>query len=86
MIMIMYGIRSESETDTHFVVAQRAAATVGRAMVPGAFLVDMFPICKHILPRLQGIRVQPPLSEVRSCVVPRRWLSKNCKGREEGLG
>jgi hypothetical protein len=72
--------------DTHFVVAQRAAATVGRAMVPGAFLVDIFPICGHTWLRLRAIKVQFPHSEARSWVVPWRWLSTNCEGRQEGLG
>ena len=48
MLMITYGIRSKSEKDTHFVVVQRAVATLSRAAIPGAFLVDAFPVCKHV--------------------------------------
>jgi hypothetical protein len=48
MLMIMYGIKSKSETDILFVVAERGVAAMGRAMVPGAFLVDVFPVCKHM--------------------------------------
>ena len=86
MLMIAYGIRSKSENDTHFIVARRASATVSRAMIPGAFLVNTFPICKHIWPRSQVTRVNFPCSEAHSRVVPRRWLSRNCEERQEGLG
>lgn len=86
MLMTMYGIRIKSETDKYFVVAQRAIDAASRAMVPGAFLVDIFPICKYILPRSHVISVKFPRSEARPRVVPRRWLSQNCEGWKEGLG
>lgn len=60
MLMTMYGIRIKSETNKHFVVAQRASATVSRAMVPGTFLVDVLPICKYGLPRSHVIKVKFP--------------------------
>ena len=81
MLMITYGIRSKSEQDPHFVVARRAAAAICRAMTPGAFLVNTFPICKRIWSCLQVTRVKFPRSEAHSRVVPRRWLSHSCEGR-----
>lgn len=86
MLMIMYGIRSKSEKDTHFVMTQRAAAAVGRALVPGAFLVDTFPICKCIWPGPRAIRVQSPRSETCSRVVSWSWLPQICQGLQERLG
>lgn len=60
MLMIMYGIKSKSETDTHFLAAQRAAAAVSRAMIPGAFLVDIFPTREDLCPLPQTVDVQRP--------------------------
>ena len=48
--MIMYGIRSKSEKDKYFIIADRSLEAMSRAMVPGAFLVDAFPVCKYIFP------------------------------------
>ena len=57
MLMIMYGIKSKSETDTHFIAAQRASAAVSRAMIPGAFLVDTFPTREDFCPLPQKVDV-----------------------------
>lgn len=50
ILMIMYGIRSKSEKDKYFIIADRSLEAMSRAMVPGAFLVDAFPVCKYIFP------------------------------------
>ena len=42
-----YGLDIKSHDDPFLAAAERALATMEEAAIPGAFLVDTFPICTH---------------------------------------
>ena len=44
---ITYGFDIKSHDDPFLAAAERALVTIERATVPGAFLVDTFPICGY---------------------------------------
>jgi len=53
---LTYGFDIKSHEDRFLAAAERALATLEEATVPGAFLVDTFPICT-----CQGDGVTPPI-------------------------
>lgn len=45
-----YGIETLPEGDPYIELAERAMSTLGEVSVPGAYLVDFFPVCtSHFL-------------------------------------
>ncbi len=48
IMRISYGIQVEDENDQYVTAVETGVATFNEAFVPGAFLVETFPILKHI--------------------------------------
>ena len=46
---IVYGIQVQDENDKYIAIAKTAMETVSKAGTPGAFLVDVFPVCTYAL-------------------------------------
>jgi len=44
----MYGINVDSAEDPYIVRAEAAMDTISKAVIPGAFLVDLIPVLKHV--------------------------------------
>jgi hypothetical protein len=45
---IGYGIAVKESDDPYILIAEEALSGVAEAGIPGAFLVDLFPILKHV--------------------------------------
>ena len=79
-----YGFDVKSHNDPFFAAAERALAAMEEAAVPGAFLVDTFPICKHR--RLNAIHpLSAAHSEIRPFMVPWSQVQTFCAERTEGF-
>lgn len=79
-----YGFDVKSNNDPFLAAAERALATMEEAAIPGAFLVDTFPICTQ-----QRETVIHPLnaihSEIHSFMVPWSQVQTFCTKRTEGF-
>lgn len=58
MLDIIYGIEALPENDPYIAIAERAVASLTSAAIPGAFLVDTFPLLKHIPEWIPGAGFQ----------------------------
>lgn len=47
IITIAYGIETLEEDDPYVATAEDVMVAVGESMLPGTFLVNLFPICEH---------------------------------------
>ncbi|KDR66580.1 hypothetical protein GALMADRAFT_1146457 [Galerina marginata CBS 339.88] len=47
-LSLAYGLPIQSSNDPHVSLAQQAVASVGEAAIPGAFLVDILPVLRHV--------------------------------------
>ena len=48
IMSIAYGIKITESEDPYIVIAEKAMSSIAEAGIPGTFLVDFFPILKHI--------------------------------------
>lgn len=66
-LSIAYGVNVESEDDVFFSAADEAMSIADRAMMPGGFLVDAFPVrtCSSRIGYFRGISQRPsPQSDI----------------------
>lgn len=89
IIRVTYGARSASETEEYVQLAETAMESIRKVMVPGAFMVELFPFLKHIpawlpgggarkfaddySPAVQGLR-NKPFDEVKRAAVRYHYL------------
>lgn len=60
IITIAYGIETMEENDPFITTAEHTMEAVNASMIPGAFLVDIFPVCE-CLDHEVNIRLEPTL-------------------------
>ena len=58
IISIAYGLDVESENDPYIQVAEKGQNGIAAAAIPGAFLVDSFPILKYVPEWMPGAGFQ----------------------------
>lgn len=49
IISIAYGIETLEDNDPYVATAEHTMEAVNASLVPGAFLVDLFPVCEYVL-------------------------------------
>jgi hypothetical protein len=58
IMLITYGLEMQSDNDPYIEVSDYAIHLVQKAAIPGAFLVDLFPVLKHIPESMPGAGFQ----------------------------
>jgi hypothetical protein len=80
---LTYGFEVKSHEDPFLAAAERGLILSERVTVPGAFLVDTFPICTH--QRENALRMLSVIySEIRPIVVPWSGVQALRTGRAKG--
>ena len=51
---IAYGIEAKEDNDPYIMHAERALEAASESMIPGAFLVDLFPIREYTFQFIEG--------------------------------
>ena len=57
-VSLAYGIPTKPVNDPHIRLAEDAIGPAGRAVIPGAYLVDVFPFLRHIPEWVPGAKFQ----------------------------
>ena len=65
---IVYGIAVQESDDPYISIAEEALTGVAEAAIPGAFLVDMFPILKYVPSWFPGASFQKKAARWREVV------------------
>ncbi len=77
MIMdVSYGVRVLEKGDPYILTAEEAFSSLNAATVPGTYLVDLFPILKHIPSWLPGAgfkRLAEHAAKVNTVMATRPW-------------
>jgi len=86
VLSIAYGVEVKSESDRYFSASEHAMAAVDLALLPGAFLVDVFPMRmgsgqRVLLKRSHDIHFH---SQVCPGMVSRSWFQDIREDRREG--
>ena len=83
IMSLTYGFDIKSHDDPFLAAAERALVTIEEATVPGAFLVDTFPICTRRSERVIRL-LSTVYSETHSLMVPWSQVQALCTSGTKG--
>lgn len=64
ILEVTYGIQISSEKDPYIILSETTNVEISKAGVPGTYLVDLFPILKHIPSWLPGAKFKRELNKL----------------------